>query len=355
MKRKQALIEVFLGLILFFGYVWFVLPLKEILLDILVICISACLLIYGHISNKDSFKQVFSLKNFVPSMLILLYASIPIAILLFFLWSLISPVDFLFFKKGSLLKNIFVYPLWAFAQQYIFIILLFRRFVTIFNGKKYLAVFSYALIFSFAHLPNPPLMICCFAGAILWGFVYLKYQDLFSICLTHAFFGIFCGYILLIPAQIGPNAPSERWTNNLYFLGVFSISEKNLDWYHPPVQVDVSSQKSIDINGWAAARNLKVKTVIVTFNGKEYISDFGSERKSVAVDYGEYARKHNISIEKFLYSGFNVSIPLKNLKQGQYELGFKIITNNQIYHFLSLQHTVKNRTVLIDFKNPKRH
>lgn len=77
----------------------------------------------------------------------------------------------------------------SFLQQYVLQAFLLQRFRTL-TSNSLLAVVGAALLFGVLHLPNVPLMLVSFAGALIWCRIFLRVPNLPAVALSHVLLGI---------------------------------------------------------------------------------------------------------------------------------------------------------------------
>jgi len=205
--KIRSSIEVVLGIVLVFGYLWLIYPLYSLWIKILGIMPVLLFFTYSDfIKNRNLKAMGLRFDNWRDSSKILIIFTVLAIPLLYLVWQSFFPVNHFFYKYSSFWKKLFTYPFWALFQQYIFLVFFFRRYRTIFAPRIFPAVFLSALTFAMIHVPNPPLFLLCFAGGVVWAVVYNKYPNLFTIALSQAAFGVFVSSVLLVYQVVGPNA-----------------------------------------------------------------------------------------------------------------------------------------------------
>lgn len=87
------------------------------------------------------------------------------------------------------IRNYWAYALWALVQQFLLLSFFLLRFLRLIRNQR-LAALAATLLFTLAHLPNPILT----AITLIWGgmacLIFLRYRNLYTLALAHAFFGI---------------------------------------------------------------------------------------------------------------------------------------------------------------------
>ena len=82
-----------------------------------------------------------------------------------------------------------IYIAFTFAQQFVLQSFFFVR-VESFTGNPRSAVLTAAALFSFAHLPNPVLLIVTFLGALFFCEAFRRYRNLYPVWLSHLLLGL---------------------------------------------------------------------------------------------------------------------------------------------------------------------
>lgn len=83
----------------------------------------------------------------------------------------------------------FIYIPWAVLQQYILQAFLLRRFQSL-TASPSASVGATAALFSLFHLPNYPLMLASFCGALAWCWIFTRAPNLPVLSLSHALLGL---------------------------------------------------------------------------------------------------------------------------------------------------------------------
>jgi len=86
------------------------------------------------------------------------------------------------------------YGVWAFVQQFLAQSFIFVRLETVLGGRR--AVLWSAVLFAFAHVPNPVLM----AATLIMGLVltewFRRYRNLYPLAIVHAILGLTLAVVL---------------------------------------------------------------------------------------------------------------------------------------------------------------
>lgn len=231
-ERIKSLIEVTLGLILMFGYLWIIYPGFYDWLKVAAAFPILIFLIYCKVSHKESLKDIgFTITNWrypVKINLVFILIAIP---LLCIAWSFFFP-----FNKDTnngsfcLCRMLFVYPLGALCQQCLFFGFFFRRYREVFPGKKKWIIFLTALTFSAIHLPNPSLLLLTFIAGLVWGKIYFVKPNLYVNAISHTIVGVFALFILGVYGEVGSKANPWQWSKSQgvegYIVSVNSIVPK---------------------------------------------------------------------------------------------------------------------------------
>jgi len=90
------------------------------------------------------------------------------------------------------LQNLWPYVIWAFAQQFLLQSFLYLRLESLLGSRS--AVAAATLLFTVAHLPNLPLTVLTFAGALFFTEMFRRYRSIYPLGLVHAMLGIAVAY-----------------------------------------------------------------------------------------------------------------------------------------------------------------
>jgi hypothetical protein len=320
--KVKSTLEVLVGIIFIFGYLWLIYPLYyqwvKVLFPIPII------LFFIYSNYKKSLKDLgFRLDNWYPSFKILLiFTSITIPVL-YGIWHLFFPVNNYFYRESIFWKKLFTYPFWALFQQYIFLAFFFRRYRELFFPHTSIAIFFSALTFSMIHIPSPPLVLFCFAGGLIWAGIYNKVPNLFTIAISHSILAIFCSNILLVYTHVGPNADIGRWLKEEgpvygYIERVNYIGPQEKKWLVPINH----KEKSIFVDGWIASTK-KIKNIRISLGGKDYSVHYGAKREDVVAYFNNPG---------YLYSGFNANIPSSDFALGYHKLFLKVCLEGELFY-----------------------
>jgi membrane protease YdiL (CAAX protease family) len=324
--KKRASLEVFIGLLLIFGYEWIVYSTYPSWLHAILFIAIFGLLFNSKQSHRETMRQLgFRLDTFSSSAKSLLLPFVVLLIVISIAWGFFFPVNPWFFMKSGFWTKLFIYPFWALFQQYIALAFFFRRLKEAFFPRVFPAMFISALIFSAAHIPNFPLMIFCFIAGLLWAWAFHRHNNLFTVALFHGVLGSIGSSFLLIYTLVGPYTDANRWTKhshvNYSLDAIYNVSgtkENRVVKIGP-------HEKNFTVKGWAKATKGKIKTIYICLDGKAYVAKYGLERKDVEKYYNN---------PDFLYSGFQGVIPISHLKPGTYLFSVKIkLADQYFYHY----------------------
>ena len=90
------------------------------------------------------------------------------------------------------LQNLWPYVVWAFAQQFLLQSFLYVRLESLLGSR--LAVAAATILFTVAHLPNLPLTLLTFAGALFFTEMFRRYRSIYPLGIVHAMLGIAVAY-----------------------------------------------------------------------------------------------------------------------------------------------------------------
>lgn len=89
-------------------------------------------------------------------------------------------------------QNLWPYVIWAFAQQFLLQSFLYVRLESLLGSRA--AVLATSLLFTVAHLPNLPLTVLTFAGAVFFTEMFRRYRSIYPLGIAHAMLGITVAY-----------------------------------------------------------------------------------------------------------------------------------------------------------------
>lgn len=90
------------------------------------------------------------------------------------------------------IQNLWPYVIWAFAQQFLLQSFFFVRMESLVGSRW--AVIASTLLFTLAHLPNLPLTVLTFAGALFFTELFRRYRSIYPLGVIHAMLGIAIAY-----------------------------------------------------------------------------------------------------------------------------------------------------------------
>jgi len=321
--RIMALLEIILGGLIFFSFLWCVYPEYKSWKHLVFLLMLSGLLIYSKQRRNESWKDLgISIDNWVPALKNLLIITIPLMALFSVIWSQKFIVNPQCYKQGEFWLKLLIYPFWAFIQQYIALAFFFRRLNDVFPNYYFTAIFLSAILFSAAHLPNLPLVIFSFFGGLLWAWVYHKYNNLIVIVLVHAVMGTFLSSILMMNLTVGPLTDSFRWSKMTpVYYAIDQVYGKRASTEFYPIEIR-KTENVIPVSGWIAGKNREVENVYIIMNGEETVCKYGIKRKDVAEYFGNRAYEN---------SGFKVNVPIYNTTPGYYYLKLKVFLKGTRY------------------------
>jgi hypothetical protein len=123
------------------------------------------------------------------------------------------------------------------AQQFLLQSVILTRFFQIFE-KKVIALVSAAMLFSFAHAPNPRLMILSFVFGLLCCILFSRNRNIFTLGMMHNLI-VGCLFSLLVPGLMD-NLSVGSWRGNTEFVA-------ELDYEGSKVEAKPLEKKDIKI------------------------------------------------------------------------------------------------------------
>ena len=91
---------------------------------------------------------------------------------------------------GSTALFVALYPVYAVAQQYIFLGFIYRRFEILLQGRATIAAALTIAAFVLSHLPNPILMAASLIGGAIFAGIFRRHRNFLPIAVLHALLGI---------------------------------------------------------------------------------------------------------------------------------------------------------------------
>jgi hypothetical protein len=93
------------------------------------------------------------------------------------------------------------YCVWAFQQEFVLQSFLFLNLVPLLGTRR--AIFSTAILFSVAHLPNPVLMLATLITGLCFTAAFAQYRNVYTIAIAHALLGL--AVAVALPADLHRN------------------------------------------------------------------------------------------------------------------------------------------------------
>jgi len=138
--------------------------------------------------NRNSLKELgLGITGFWGAMTV-----VPIALLVavgFMLLGLWAGTLRSLFGEGSVYLHAFGYGIWSLEQQFIlnsFFYVLLERLL----GNSHRAALCAAVLFSFAHIPNPILVPATLVGGMLFVEAFRRWRNIYPLGIAHAFLGL---------------------------------------------------------------------------------------------------------------------------------------------------------------------
>jgi membrane protease YdiL (CAAX protease family) len=324
-----ALGEAGAGLVLFFGYLWWILPAYAKWPHVLAAVAFIGLLSYSRLSRRETWHGIgLRRENFLASAKTVLPVTAAAAVAATILWSLCFPLTFDFFAEWTFWVKLFTYPLWALLQQYILLAFLFRRLREGLGPNPQPAIWTCALVFAAAHLPTPPLMIGCFLGALFWCWAYHRKPNLYTLALSHAIMAVLFSSVLGAYMKVGPLADPGRWTEQ----GPVHYSLDRVCGIVPmqhagPIVIAAAQLEAFTVSGWVVPLQGKLAWVGVRIDGEEFKAQYGLPRPDVAAHFDR---------PDYRNVGFRCRISVKQLEPGYHRLWLKVrLQDRHLSHYPS--------------------
>ena len=324
MLKKKSAIELIIGLFILFGFIWWIIPLYHTWIKFIFIIIILGFFIFSKYNNNERLSDLgFSFRNIKKSGIILTFFTILSGVILYLIWKIFFPVNINFYNESVFWEKLITYPVEALFQQYIALAFFFRRFRDFFYPNIFPAVFLSAITFSAVHMPTPPLVIICFIGGLFWASIYHKYNNIFTITISHAVLGIFCSNILLMYTIVGPNADIARWSKSPpVYHAIDRINNIRLTDSKEKIEIS-KDNKFISVNGWVAGVREDIDKIYIRISGKDYLVKNNLKREDVAMYYNN---------PEYTNSGFKVNIPVSDLNPDYHSLYLKILLKDHYFH-----------------------
>lgn len=314
-----AISELVCGLALIFTYLWLALPQSNKLYHGLVLALFVLIIGWSLFRRKKSLGTYGWIKprNNFKDWQQLIFATLLIAVLMSGAWAFFFPLNTNFISEKRFWEKLLLYPFWAYFQQFIIIIFVYRLLEEIFINKLWLWILLSTVIFSLIHIPNYPLMIFCFGGGIIWAWFYSRGASLLAIALSHGVLGVIFANVLLMYTMVGPYADPGRWTKDQSpaYGCVCSANGKPLE--HKSVDVKISKEEEeFAVSGYVFGVQRPMEEVLLLANDQEFeVKEYGLSTPGMRSTY-DYPNA--------LKSGFRVDVPLADLGAGVYALRLKV-------------------------------
>lgn len=93
------------------------------------------------------------------------------------------------FGQAPIFTHVWGYFVWAMMQQFLLQSYFLARFLRLVSNR-WAAVIWVAVLFAFAHIPNPILTVTTFAWGICCCLLFLRYRNLYTLGIAHCILGI---------------------------------------------------------------------------------------------------------------------------------------------------------------------
>ncbi len=319
--KIDSIIEIILGFIFIFLYIWFIYFGPKEIVNILCIIFMTALILISRYYHKEGFKSLgITFTNFLNSTKKLIIFTIIVILILYFIWGKLFPVDNEFYKNTNLWKDILAYTFTSFVQMYVLFAFFFRRYKNVFQ-RPGIAILLTAFTFSLFYIPNIQLMLFTFIVSIAFGIVYIKNPNLYSIAIFHSILLLFLNNVLLVYSGIGPACDLFRWSKITPFLG--EISSIN----------GLSYNKKLGFSLYDKSREVTVEedtaNIIVSGFIDEYVNEVKLDSASIYFNNNEYPIKLHNNVNKI---SFNQVLKIKRLKPGDYSLCLKLYVQDSFFY-----------------------
>jgi len=124
---------------------------------------------------------------------------LPLAIAAILTFVIVGTIRSTLILNWHMLPILILYPIWGTIQQFLIIGLIARNLSDLEGRKisKSIVVVASSVVFSVVHYPSVPLMAATFVIALLYVFLYLKYNNLWILGLFHGWLGCFFYFFVL--------------------------------------------------------------------------------------------------------------------------------------------------------------
>ena len=202
-KARRAMVQTLVVFVPAMAYVWGLSPLRGlnwvgglVLGGLFAVAMAMVLVEPGSTAAKGLTRKYFGRACKALAVPTLLMVAVPIV--LAWLW---AGTQFTWERLGI---SAATYPLYALAQLLVFQVFLVRRLRAMGAGPGSVVVVA-AGMFALAHWPNPVVMMACFAGALVWTAVYLKWPNVIALAISMG----------LAATSLGVALPRDPVTRNL--------------------------------------------------------------------------------------------------------------------------------------------
>jgi len=301
----DSMIEIFLGVVFIFGYIWLIsgeynIPLKIacFIPIIVILCVSK----YHH--EETQFLLGFRAKGFLKSLGFHFVFAVPFIFIWYMIWSKFFPVDCRFYLHGEFWSNIIYFMATGFIYIYLLLAFFYMRYKNIFSNTTIAIVLS-TLTCTAIFFPNHPLMIYCFVTSLVLCIFYSVRPNLYSATLFSGILFLFYAFVLLGYYDIGPDSDSGRWSSINPVMSCISkiqgICPFKGDLYFSKhcktVRIGRSNKLSVMGSVELNDKNAELKSIFIVFSGKEYPIEADALRKLI---FSQTIRfKENLRIRKY--------------------------------------------------------
>lgn len=202
-KARRAMVQTLVVFVPAMAYVWGLSPLRGldwvgglVLGGLFVMAMVMVLIEPGSMESKGLTRKYFA--RACGALAVPTAVMVAVPVVLAWTW---AGTQFTWERLGI---SVATYPVYALGQLLVFQVFLVRRLRAMAGSSASVGVVA-AGMFALAHWPNPVVMAGCFAGALVWTAVYLKWPNVVALAISMG----------LAATSLGVALPRDPVTRNL--------------------------------------------------------------------------------------------------------------------------------------------